>query len=150
MHHHGVQQIYISAQSLPRGLDQGCPLSGITFQFDNVDLLEVRDKKRGEDAIAFIDNALMLVRGRSLEESIDKVRDMMERVGDGMEWSHTHHCSFTLDKFGVMGMTRRREPNETRWPSTRPVLCKPVCMCGIEVLAVVMHKFLGIILDQEL
>ena len=35
------------AQSLPRGLDQGCLLSGITFQFYNADLLEVSDKKKG-------------------------------------------------------------------------------------------------------
>src|SRR5882672_7961481 len=142
---------YMSAACyLPRGLDQGCPLSGIAFQFYNVDLLEIRDKKRGEDAVAFVDDALMLARGKSLEESNDRVKDMMVRAGGGMEWLSTHHCSFALDKFGIMGMTRRREPNEVRQPPTRPVVCKPIHMCSIEIPAVAMHKFLGVILDQEL
>ena len=35
-----------SAQDLLQGLDQGCPLSGIDFQFYNTDLLEVRDTER--------------------------------------------------------------------------------------------------------
>jgi len=45
---------------LSRGLDQGCPLSGIAFQFYNMDLIDICDKKNGEDAVAFVDDTLLL------------------------------------------------------------------------------------------
>jgi len=41
---------------LLRGLDQGCPLSGIAFQFYIVDLIDICNKKSGEDVVAFVDD----------------------------------------------------------------------------------------------
>jgi len=37
---------------LSKGLDQGCPLSGIAFQFYNSDLMDIKETGNGEDAIA--------------------------------------------------------------------------------------------------
>ena len=56
------------ARRLRRGIDQGCPLSGIIFQFYNTDLLEIGDSKRGEDTVGFVDDTLLLARARTLEE----------------------------------------------------------------------------------
>ena len=36
---------------------------------------------------------------------------MMTRNGSKLDWSHMHQCKFVLDKFGIMGLIRRREPD---------------------------------------
>jgi len=64
---------------LSRGLNQGCPLSGITSQFYNSDIIDICDKKSGEDAVAFIDDTLSLACGKNLEITNTKVKAMMER-----------------------------------------------------------------------
>jgi len=46
--------------------------------------------------MVFIDDTLLVGQGKTLAESNDKVRDMMEREGSGMGWFHTHQCSFML------------------------------------------------------
>jgi len=43
---------------LSKGLNQGCPLSGIAFQFYNSDLVDIKDSTSGEDAVAFMDDML--------------------------------------------------------------------------------------------
>jgi len=96
---------------LARGLDQGCPLSGVAFQFYNADLLDICVPAHGEDAVAFMDDTLILAWGKTLDESNQKVRYMMEKSQGGLDWSRTHQCNFAIDKFGVMGLTRWRERN---------------------------------------
>jgi len=51
---------------------------------------------------------------------------MMELPGGGLDWSHSHHCNFAIEKFGVMGLTRRREPNLAGSPPTRPTQRHPL------------------------
>jgi len=45
---------------LSRGLDQGCPLSGITFQFYNADLINICNKKSSKGVVAFVYDTLLL------------------------------------------------------------------------------------------
>ena len=47
-------------RNLLSSLDQGCPLLGIAFQFYNADLIDIPNKKSGEDAVAFMDDTLLL------------------------------------------------------------------------------------------
>src|SRR5882724_3141024 len=48
---------------LSKGLDQGCPLSGLVFQFYNSDLINVSVPGSGEDAMAFMHDMLLLAWG---------------------------------------------------------------------------------------
>src|SRR5882724_7484249 len=55
---------YVSEQiPLPRGINQGCPLSGIIFKFYNVDSVEMREIGKGE-VIAFMDDTFLLAKGK--------------------------------------------------------------------------------------
>jgi len=96
---------------LSKGLDKGCPLSGIAFQFYNSDLVDIKDSTSSEDAVAFMDDMLLLVWGKTLADTNYRVKHMMTREGGGLNWSHTHQCKFVLKNFRIMGLTRRREPD---------------------------------------
>ena len=57
---------------ISQGMDQGCPLSGITYQFYNADLLGTTRSGNKEDSIAFIDDAVILAEGDTLEVAFQK------------------------------------------------------------------------------
>jgi len=135
--------------SLSKGIDQGCPLSGLAFQFYNLDLVDTTGLDSSEDTVVFMDDTLLLAWGKSLTAMNEQVKHMMTRKGSRLEWSHTHQCEFTLDKFGIMGLTRRREPDPLTRAKTRLVQRQPIFLQGIKVPATAMHKFLGVMLDQE-
>src|SRR5882724_5636417 len=139
----------LEARGLRRGIDQGCPLLGIIFQFYNTDLREIGVGEQGEDAAGFVDDMFLLAWGKTLEESNGKVKVMMEKEWGRMDWSCTHQCGFALDKFGVMGITRRRESNSARQPAMRPLVQKSISLQGIEILYVTAYKYLGVIFNQE-
>jgi len=96
---------------LSKGLNQGCPLLGIAFQFYNADLINVRDVNKGEDVVVFMNDTLLLVWGKNLTDNNMQVKQMMTRRGEGLDWSKSHQCKFALDKFRIMGLTQRREPD---------------------------------------
>jgi len=75
------------AMVIPRGLDQGCPLSGIAYQFYNADLIKIPDKKSGEDCIGFIDDTTITAEGRDLEEAFKKLGDTIARLGGALYWA---------------------------------------------------------------
>ena len=75
---------------------------------------------------------------------------MMERTGGALAWSKTHQCEFSIEKFGIMGLTRRREKNPTGHPVTRPIGRKPIHIQQKIIPTIKEHKFRGVILDQEL
>ena len=66
------------AMVIPRGLDQGCPLSGIVYQFYNTDIIEIPDKD-WRRLIRFVDDTTITVEGRDLEEAFKKLGDIMAR-----------------------------------------------------------------------
>jgi hypothetical protein len=135
---------------LARGLDQGCPLLGLAFQFYNADLLDIPISKNGEDAVVYVDDANLLAEGDNSEESNRKIKDMMERPKGGLNWSSTHRSKYPLDKFGLTGFTRRQEKNPRKRHSTRPLSRPTILLHGKESKVLMLHKVLGMILDQEL
>jgi len=92
----------------------------------------------------------MLARGRDLDKANTKLRLMMERQQGGLDWLQDHQCDFTIEKFGVMGFTRRREQGQDDGKCTRPADRRPIFIWGTKVPTVSSHKFLGVIIDQEL
>jgi len=135
---------------LSKGLNQGCPLLGIAFQFYNTDVVEVCTPSNGEQVVALMDNTLMLARGESLMESNDRVRCMMTRQGCSLDWESLHQCEFAVSKFGIMGLTRRHKKNVASKLLTKPIQRSPLLLQGVKIPMVSTHKFLSVILDQEL
>jgi len=67
-HHTTLKFNRYKSEMLPlsKGLNQGCLLSGLAFQFYNSDLVDVSEPGSGEDAVAFMDDTLLLAWGESL------------------------------------------------------------------------------------
>jgi len=98
----------------------------------------------------FMDDMLLLAWAKTLAESNTKVKCMMVRQDGGLDWEMAHQSDFALDKFGIMGLTRRRELNLSGNSKTRPIQRHPIFLHGMKVLAISTHKFLGVIIDKEL
>jgi len=113
-------------------------------------LIEGYDLKASESAVTFVDDMLMLAHASTLTEANTKLIDMMEHPGSRLDWSCTHHCDFTMDKFRVMGLTIKWEPDWSRRAHARPVQRLPIILSGAEIPVVYTHKFLSILVDQEL
>ena len=113
-------------------------------------LVETCDTNNREDAVAFMDDTLLLMWGKLLNESNTKVKQMMVRLGGRLNWVATHQSDFMIDKFSIMGLTSRREQNLLGAPKTRPMQLHLIFLQGVKVLVVANHKFLGVIIDQEL
>jgi len=75
--------------------------------------VDLPEPGKGEEVIAFMDDTLILVKGKSLAETNAKVKGMMTRENGGLAWAATHQCKYMVSKFAIMGLTRRREANLT-------------------------------------
>jgi len=60
--------------ALPRGIDQGCLLSGILFQFYNADLIDICELGGDEMAVVIVDDTLLLAHGKTLSEANKKFK----------------------------------------------------------------------------
>jgi len=74
---------------------------------------------------------------------------MMERDWGCTHLVQTHQCDFTSKKFGIMGWPDEEEKNPQGHPATVPVVRKPVSIQQTWS-SHAEHKFLSVILDQEL
>jgi Reverse transcriptase (RNA-dependent DNA polymerase) len=95
--------------AIDNGLDQGDPISGVSYMIYNGGML---DCIRGEDGVhgaLFIDDVYLLTVGDSLEKAHEKLKDVMERDAGVFQWANKHNCEFGLDKFQLVDFTRRRE-----------------------------------------
>jgi hypothetical protein len=138
------------ARLLGHGMDQGCPLSAISYQFYNGDLLDIVRGRKGEDSVGFVDDTTIMAEGADLEEAFEKLTDIMTRPDGAYSWAAKHDCHFAVEKFGLMGLTRRREKNPEKHGRTRPVQRPPIKIGQHVVKPTTTHKFLGLIMDQEL
>jgi len=49
-----------------------------------------------------------------------------------------------------MGLTRRREMNLAKRSTTRPAQRHPIFLQGMKIPVISAHKFLGVLINQEL
>ena len=115
-----------------------------------MDLLEITDGKNTEDCIRFVDDMTIIAEGTNLQEAFEKLAAIMTRKAGGQEWAMLYDCKFALDKFGLMGLTKWQEWDPMNAKKTRPIT-RPTIKLGNHIIKpTTTHKFLGIIIDQEL
>ena len=74
----------------------------------------------------------------------------MERRGGCIEWSHTHHVNFEMDKNASIQPSRLKEKSADGSGKLVPIKRFPVTIAGRTTQPSKSHKFLGVIIDEEL
>src|SRR6266481_5586537 len=130
------------------GIVQGDPLSMVLYLFYNVDLLTTLHKK--ELKIGYIDDVNFLVEGDDFDKAYARLSDMMSREGGGFDWSRDHNLRFELSKLTLVGFSRRCMLDAQRPGKMMPVPRPSLTLGDTTVMPDTSHKFLGVLLDQEL
>ena len=124
--------------NITNGIGQGDQLSMILYIIYDSDLVRTAAGKH-ELTLAFVDNTAFLPIGKTFQETHQILCDMLERSGGGFEWSTLHNSRFAPSKFALIDFTMNRSKE-------RP----PLVVKGVTITPSPTHKFLGVILDQEL
>ena len=123
---------------ITNGIGQGDPLLMILYIIYNSDLVDVA-KGKDKLALAFVDDTAFLAIGKTFEETHKILNDMLEHAGGGYHWSADHNSRFEPSKFALIDFSLNRSRE-------RP----PFITQNTTITPTKAHKFLGIIIDQEL
>jgi len=117
---------------------QGDPFSMLLYIVYNSDLVTIA-KNRNELTLAFVDNTVLVTIARMFQDTHSILTDMLEREGSAYEWSADHNSHFETSKFSLVDFTLSK---------TKPH--PPMKIQGNIITPAPAHKFLGVIVDQEL
>jgi exonuclease III len=124
---------------IDNGIGQGDPLSMVLYQFYNADLLDI-PKDDSENALAYVDDTVMLATAKTFKNAHRKLSDMMCRNNGVADWSAAHNSPLEYSKLALIDFAHRAASRK------RPALALP----QITVKPVESTKYLGVIFSQHL
>jgi hypothetical protein len=105
--------------TIDNGIGQGDPLSMILYQFYNADLLDI-PRDLSEDALAYVDDTILVATAESFQEAHSKLESMMSREGGVSKWSKTHNSLLEYLKLALIDFAHRSSPKVS--PALSPAL----------------------------
>ena len=127
-------------------LTLGC----LTFLFYNTDVLDIANKNNRELVLGFIDDIMIMARGPLFSAANAKLANMLECTGGCMDWSCTHQTEFEINKTALVQASRWRQESPDNPCQMIPAKWIPIIIAGQTITPVASHKFLGIIIDEQL
>ena len=124
--------------TLDNGIRQGDPLSMILCLYYNADVLDIA-RGRDEMVLGYVDDIAVVAAAKTFEQAHSAINDMMIRAGGAFNWSEAHNSSFETSKSVLMDFT---------W--SRTAMCMPMQVKGTTLSPQPTHRFLGVLMDQEL
>lgn len=131
------------------GLNQGCTIAQLLYLFYNTDLIENGNTYLGELGLGFIDNVTLLAEANSPEEGAARVSEMMTRDQGALAWARAHGTDYNVDKFGWLGLSWLKK-KDTTTGKFNPIARPNLHFEGHTITPKSSHKFLGVLVDQEL
>ena len=135
------------------GLDQGCNLLMYGYRFYNASQIKGSIGKKDELATNYTDNVVCATAAKTIEEVEEKIRTLFQRDGGPAAWGRTHFSTYEFHKFMAMWASRAQtqivEPGGRRRHIKQPPM-RIKFDDEHEVTTVMTHKFLGVLLDNEL
>jgi len=130
---------------IDNGIGQGDPISLPSFNYYNVDLLELSETLR---ALGYVDDIMIMAVGKDFEETTQAICKQMEGENGGFKWSTNHNSKFKISKLAVMHLGNKKSKTQTG--NTHPMHKPKLLLQGKEVNAVDSYKYLGIVIDDKL
>ena len=118
------------------GIDQGCPLSVILYQFYNADLLDIAKDLPSILVVANIDDVAATSSGPDFEAAHENIKRYYTRA---KVWSDSHSSPFSLPKLAIVNHSRRSKRNDP-----------PIQLSDVRIEPAKSYKFLGVLLDGPL
>ena len=91
---------------IKEGIDQGDTQSLIAWIIYNHQILKIFKKSCNKTGFLFVDDATILVTGPDFEDTHTKLKDVMAREGGVIELARTQNCSFGIEKFQLLDLSK--------------------------------------------
>ncbi len=124
--------------NLDNGIVQGDPLSMILYLFYNADVLDIASRWN-KMCLGYVDNMALVAEADCFADTHRVLGRMMLRSEGALSWSELHNSRFETTKSVLMDFSHAKNLD---WP--------PMQIGGISITPQPMHKFLGVMMDQEL
>ena len=138
------------AFQIETGVDQGCPLFPLAFLYYNADVLNIPNNDKNTLVLGFIDDICLLARGPTFEDANSLLKDMIERPNGFSDWSRSHQIEWEVDKTALLQASRRRQKDPGNPRKTLPIPRVPITIANRTIAPSLLHKFLGVIIDDQL
>lgn len=124
---------------IKHGLDQGCPLSPILFNYYTAKLIRV---SRENDSVmaTYVDDVFDLTSAETVDEALEKQKDIEMRKDGFQDWKRTHACEVEISKDGLIIFTPHRSNQRA----------KSLKLGTKEIEPKEQVKYLGVIIDKGL
>ena len=124
--------------TLDNGISQGNPLSMILYLYYNADVLDVAHGQH-ELGLGYVNDMAFVVAAKSFCEAHCILGNMMSHPEGGNTWSLSHNSRFEASKSILVDFS-----------CSKGIEHPPMWLGGTRITPQPAHKFLGIMLDQEL
>ena len=135
---------------IEEGIDQGDAHLLITWVIYNHQILKIFNKAVKETEFLYVDDAAVLVTGDNFNNTHNKLKSVMNREGGIMEWAASHNCSFGLEKFQLLNLTRKKVKDPLRPRKRIPLPRGNLMLNGQSIKSAMTVKFLGLHINREL
>ena len=135
---------------IKEGIDLGDAHSLIAWIIYNHQILKIFKKANKETGLLFVNDMEILVTGEDFNNTHRKLKDIMSREGGVMEWARTHNCTFGIEKFQLLDLTRQKRKDPLRPQKRIPVARPDLLLNGQRIKLTPTVKFLGLHIDREL
>ena len=139
-----------TAFTVDNGLDQGDPFSGICYLLYNSDITDIPIRKADEHALLFVDDAAIIVTGKSFNITHNKLRDVMNRPKGVFAWAKKHNCTFGIDKFQLLDLSRKLIPHQFNPRRRVPIPRQTLILGNQRIPSKETAKFLSVVVDNKL
>ena len=123
--------------TLDNSIGKGDPLS-MLYLFYNADILDVA-KGPDEMSLGYVDDIALVISAKTFIQTHRMLSHMMLQPKEGFHWSKLHNSSFETSKSTLVDFSQSRTVN-----------CSPLTLHGMVIPTQRQHKFMGVMVDQEL
>ena len=123
---------------LDNGIIQGDPLSMLLYLFYDADMLDIAQGQQ-EACLGYVDDMALVAMADTFRKVYRILGKMMAKSWGGYVWLRAHNSRFEMSKSVLLDFSRAKHTEQPK-----------MTLQGVIISLKALHKFLGVMLDQEL